>query len=64
MITNPTKAYLGDGVYVSVLQDNGRDLVLETRRPGVLHWILLDPKVYAALQAYAVAHLVNVEVRG
>jgi len=45
----PTKAYLGDGVYVDV--DWG-DLKLSTDRGGVTHWIVLEPQVYAALVAY------------
>jgi hypothetical protein len=45
----PTKAYIGDGVYVSIEWGN---LKLETDRGGVTHWIVLEPQVYAALVDY------------
>lgn len=51
---NDTKEYIGDGVYVSV--EYG-DLKLETDRSGVIHWIVLEPQVYRALQEYVAARL-------
>jgi hypothetical protein len=43
------KEYLGDGVYASV---RFGDLLLETDRSGVTHWIVFEPQVYAALVKY------------
>jgi hypothetical protein len=51
MADTPTKEYIGDGVYVSVRAGWG-DLLLETDRDGVTHWIVLEPQAYAALLAY------------
>jgi hypothetical protein len=57
---NPTKAYLGDGVYVS---NYWGDLKLETDRNGVTHWIVLEPQVYRALLDYVAAQVAKAEGR-
>jgi len=48
-MSEPTKDYLGDGVYASI---RFGDLMIETDRSGITHWIVLEPQVYAALLEY------------
>ncbi len=46
------KAYLGDGVYVEIVDGMPGTLKLETDRCGEIHWLILEPEVYAALVNY------------
>lgn len=60
MEDQPTREYIGDGVYVSF---EWGDLKLETDRSGVTHWIVLGPSEYAGLLAFVKAHRTKAEDR-